>query len=224
MKLVLASALASLGLLAACAARPVFPRLELPGSGENGRSVVQGEAIATERQATMNHDPKLEHAVLGGGCFWCLEAVYELVPGVVDVVSGYAGGSREHPSYEEVSSGMTGHAEVVRVSFDPAKLSYATILDYFWKIHDPTTEDRQGADVGTQYRSVIFYEGEAQRLAAEDSIRAAQKRFPRPIVTELLPAPRFWLAEDYHQDYYRKHPEAGYCRVVIAPKLEKAGF
>ncbi|MBL8966454.1 MAG: peptide-methionine (S)-S-oxide reductase MsrA [Spirochaetaceae bacterium] len=173
--------------------------------------------MTTEGQA-------VEYAILGGGCFWCLEAVFELLPGVIDVENGYAGGSREQPSYEEVSTGETGHAEVVRIAFDPAKLAYEEILDLFWKIHDPTTEDRQGADIGSQYRSVIFTTSEEQLQEAAASIKETQHRLVDPIVTELLPSPRFWPAESYHQDYFRKHPDAAYCRIVIAPKLKKAGF
>jgi peptide-methionine (S)-S-oxide reductase len=164
---------------------------------------------------------KEEFALLGGGCFWCLEAAYELLPGVTAVTSGYAGGGRESPSYEEVCSGSTGHAEVVRVAFDPLKVGYESILALFWKIHDPTTLNRQGADVGTQYRSVIFYSDEAQRLAAEAAMAGQASRWGKPIVTQLIAAPRFWPAENYHQGYFRKHPEAGYCRAVIAPKLAK---
>jgi len=163
----------------------------------------------------------LETAMLGGGCFWCLEAAYELLPGVVEVENGYAGGSRESPSYEEVCSGLTGHAEVVRITFDPARVSYRELLDLFWKVHDPTTLNRQGADIGEQYRSAIFYSGEAQRREAEASIGRAQAALAEPIVTELKSAPRFWPAEDYHQDYFRRNPNQAYCRIVIAPKLEK---
>ena len=188
-----------------------------PGSG--GAAVPRGK----ETDA-MQAVGKLEYAILGGGCFWCLEAAYELLPGVVSVENGYAGGSRRNPSYEEVSSGETGHAEVVRVVYDPAKVSYEELLDLFWKIHDPTTEGRQGADIGSQYRSVIFYAGEEQRLAAEASMRETQRRLVDPIVTELLPVPDFWIAEDYHQDYFKRNPNAAYCRIVIAPKLKKAGF
>jgi peptide-methionine (S)-S-oxide reductase len=167
---------------------------------------------------------KTATAILGGGCFWCLEAVYELVPGVLGVENGYAGGTRSSPSYEEVCSGRTGHAEVVRISYDPDVVSYRQLLDYFWKIHDPTTEDRQGADIGEQYRSLIFTIDDDQKLDAEASKHAAQASFDKPIVTEILPAPTFWKAEDYHQHYFKKHPEAGYCRIVIAPKLSKAGL
>jgi len=168
------------------------------------------------------HD--LSYALLGGGCFWCLEAAYELLPGVASVTSGYAGGTRDSPSYEEVCTGETGHAEVVRVAFDPRKLGYEAILGLFWKIHDPTTLNRQGGDVGTQYRSVIFYADEAQRKAAESSMQAEATRRGEALVTQLLPAPRFWQAEDYHQGYFRSHPNAGYCRAVIAPKISKLHF
>jgi peptide-methionine (S)-S-oxide reductase len=163
----------------------------------------------------------LSRAILGGGCFWCLEAAFEGLEGVSSVTNGYAGGAKEQPSYEEVCSGSTGHAEVVRIAFDPGKTSYDRILELFWKVHDPTSLNRQGADLGTQYRSVIFYADEAQRAAAEASMAAEGARLGRKLATELLPAPRFWPAEDYHQGYFRKHPDAAYCRVVIAPKLAK---
>jgi peptide-methionine (S)-S-oxide reductase len=172
----------------------------------------------------MNDTSTTEYALLGGGCFWCLEAAYESIPGVLGVTSGYAGGSLESPNYEDVCSGETGHAEVVRIDFDPKVTSYEAILELFWKIHDPTSLNRQGDDVGAQYRSVIFYADEAQRAAASLSMKAAQARLKKPIVTELLPAPRFWPAESYHQGYFRKHPNEGYCRIVIAPKLEKLGL
>lgn len=167
---------------------------------------------------------KTATAILGGGCFWCLEAAYERLPGVIGVENGYAGGSRENPSYESVCSGLTGHAEVVRITFDTSKLGYPELLELFWKIHDPTTEDRQGADIGEQYRSVIFYLDEAQKAAAEASLKEAQTRFTDPIVTDILPAPTFWKAEDWHQGYFRRHPEEAYCRIVVAGKLRKAGL
>lgn len=160
--------------------------------------------------------------VLGGGCFWCLEAAFELVPGVLAVESGYAGGDRADPSYEQVSTGLTGHAEVVRVAFDPEAVSLPTLLELFFRIHDPTTEDRQGADVGTQYRSIILYADEAQKKAAEAAIKAAGSRYARPVVTDLERLDAFWPAEEYHQDFYRKNPDYGYCRAVVAPKVEKA--
>ncbi len=162
-----------------------------------------------------------EVATLGGGCFWCIEAVYERIDGVVEAVSGYAGGKTKDPTYEQVSSGTTGHAEVVQIRFDPKKISYEKILEIFWKAHDPTTLNRQGNDVGTQYRSVIYYHDEAQRGAAEKSKAEAGKRFSSPIVTEVAPLEAFYPAEDYHQDYYEANPFAGYCTFVIRPKLDK---
>jgi peptide-methionine (S)-S-oxide reductase len=172
----------------------------------------------------MNENGELKIAYLAGGCFWCMEAAYLRMPGVIEVVSGYMGGSKENPSYEEVCGGATGHAETVRLDFDAARLSYADILEQFWKLHDPTTLDRQGADVGEQYRSAIFYVDDEQRAVAESSLRSAQSHFDAPIVTEIAPAPRFWPAEDYHRRYFDLHPDAGYCRAVISPKLRKAGF
>lgn len=169
-------------------------------------------------------DPGLQYAVLAGGCFWCLEAVYELVPGVVDVVSGYTGGTVSRPTYEQVSMGTTGHAEAVRIAFDPAKVGYSTLLDYFWKIHDPTSLNRQGYDVGTQYRSAIFYVTEEQRTIATASIDRQKSHWANPIVTQLLPAGDFWIAEEYHQDYFRLNPGNGYCAAVISPKIDKSGL
>ncbi len=167
---------------------------------------------------------RTETATLGAGCFWCVEAVLEQVEGVRSVSSGYMGGSLAKPSYRDVCTGRTGHAEVVQVTFDPDVLSYADLLEWFWKLHDPTTKDRQGNDVGTQYRSAIFHHSEEQRSTAEASKRAASGASARPIVTEITPASTFWPAEDYHQEYYRGHREEGYCRMVIAPKLGKLGL
>jgi len=164
---------------------------------------------------------KTESLVLGGGCFWCTEAAYQLLPGVKSVVSGYAGGTTSNPSYEEVCSETTGHAEVIRIKFDPAEISLVKVLAYFWDIHDPTTLNRQGGDVGTSYRSIILYADEAQKLAAEKSLAEAQKSFGALIVTQLAPLEKFWPAEDYHQDYFAKHPNQGYCQMVIAPKIRK---
>jgi peptide-methionine (S)-S-oxide reductase len=162
-----------------------------------------------------------EIALLGGGCFWCLEAVYHRVEGVTSVVSGYAGGTLPDPDYRSVCSGTTGHAEVVEITYDPQIVTYEDLLDIFWVIHDPTTLNRQGADTGTQYRSVIYYRDEAQRDAAEAAIEQAQGAFNDPIVTELSPAPHFYPAEAYHQNYYDLNPSQGYCQVVIAPKVQK---
>ena len=160
-------------------------------------------------------------ATFGGGCFWCVEAVFERLDGVKKVVSGYAGGHVDHPSYKEVCTGETGHAEVTQIEFDPAVISYARLLEIFFEAHDPTTLNRQGADEGTQYRSVIFYHNEEQRKAAEAAKIAARKIWEDPIVTEISPLPRFWPAEDYHQDYFRNNPNQGYCSFVIKPKLKK---
>ncbi len=172
--------------------------------------------------ASMNTSTnKTEFAVLGGGCFWCTEAVFKMLPGVKSVTSGYAGGTKEHPSYKEVCTGTTGHAEVIRVEFDPAVISYEKLLETFWEAHDPTTLNRQGADTGTQYRSVIFYTNEAQKEAAERSKAGAQKQFDRPIVTQIAPLTKFYPAEGYHQDYYRLNSDQPYCRLVIRPKVEK---
>jgi peptide-methionine (S)-S-oxide reductase len=162
-----------------------------------------------------------EVATLGGGCFWCLDAAYRRVEGVTGVVSGYAGGEDPRPTYQRVCSGVTGHAEVVQVEFDPAVISYRDILDVFWAIHDPTTLNQQGQDVGTQYRSIILTHDDAQRQAAEESRAAVQSLWPRPVVTEIVPLEVFHPAEEYHQDYYARNPEQGYCQVVINPKLAK---
>lgn len=162
-----------------------------------------------------------EKALLGGGCFWCIEAVYRRVKGVYSAVSGYAGGERPDPDYRSVCSGTTGHAEVVEITFDPEVISFEEILEILWVIHDPTTLNRQGADTGTQYRSVIFYRDEAQKAAAVASIANAQTAFGVPIVTELSPAPEFYPAEAYHQNYYDLNTQQGYCQVVIAPKIQK---
>jgi peptide-methionine (S)-S-oxide reductase len=165
-----------------------------------------------------------ELATLGGGCFWCLEAVFDELKGVERVDSGYAGGRVASPSYELVCTGTTGHAEVVQIAFDPAVLSYRELLEVFFTIHDPTTLNRQGADVGSQYRSVIFYHGLEQRTVAERLIADldARKLWDAPIVTEVVPFDTFYAAEAYHEDYYRRNPNQGYCRVVIAPKVATA--
>lgn len=169
----------------------------------------------------MTTEAKTETLVLGGGCFWCTEASYQLLPGVKSVVSGYAGGTTENPTYKEVCSETTGHAEVIRIKFDPEKITLREVLDFFWEIHDPTTLNRQGADVGTSYRSIILYENEEQRVTAEASLKSAQTIFRDPIVTEVVPLKKFWPAEDYHQDYFAKNPSQGYCQAVIAPKIRK---
>lgn len=170
-----------------------------------------------------NSNEKQDYATLGGGCFWCLEAIFERLDGVESVVPGYAGGSTDTPSYESVSTGTTGHAEVAQISFDPEKLRYSDILNAFWKAHDPTTVNRQGADVGSQYRSIILYHNEQQRKAAEESKQALEDSgtFESPIVTEVKALDTFYPAEEYHHHYFEKHPYAGYCTFVIRPKLKK---
>jgi peptide-methionine (S)-S-oxide reductase len=165
--------------------------------------------------------PGHEFATLAGGCFWCLEAVYEEVDGVSDVESGYSGGTVERPSYRQVCEGTTGHAEVVRIEFDPARISYRELLEIFFVIHDPTTLNRQGNDVGTQYRSAIFVHSAEQRSVAGEVLREVQAHHSAPVVTELVEAPRYWRAEDSHQEYFRHHPGQGYCAVVVAPKVAK---
>lgn len=162
-----------------------------------------------------------EIAVFGSGCFWCTEAVFEHVPGVKKVTSGYTGGHVDNPTYKQVCEGDTGHAEVTRIEFDPAVVSYARLLEIFFESHDPTTLNRQGADEGTQYRSAIFYTNDAQKTAAEAGKRAAQKDFDDPIVTEITPLGKFYDAEGYHQDYFKNNPNAGYCSFVIKPKVKK---
>lgn len=164
-----------------------------------------------------------ESAVFGGGCFWCVEAVFEVTPGVQAVTSGYAGGTTKNPTYGQISSGRTGHAEVVRVDYDPTVVSYRQLTDLFWKAHDPTTLNRQGADVGTQYRSIILTMSEEERSMAEESKAAAQKDFKSPIITEIAPLTEFYTAEDEHQDFYKLNPNHPYVGAVIRPKLEKLG-
>jgi peptide-methionine (S)-S-oxide reductase len=167
--------------------------------------------------------PAREIATLAGGCFWCLEAVYDDLRGVDSVVSGYMGGESANPSYEAVCSGRTGHAEVVRVEFDPAKVSFRELLEVFFVIHDPTTQDRQGNDVGSQYRSAIFYHSPEQKAAAEEVIArlGAGKIYDDAIVTQVAPATAFYPAEDYHQEYFRRNPSQPYCAFVVKPKVAK---
>jgi peptide-methionine (S)-S-oxide reductase len=164
---------------------------------------------------------KIEVADLGGGCFWCMEAVFERLPGVISVTSGFAGGQTPNPTYEQVCTETTGHAEVTQIEFDPAKITYAKLLEVFWQAHDPTTLNRQGADVGTSYRSIILYRSQEQKQIAEKSRAEAQKNFKTPIVTEIVPYTKFFKAEEYHQEFYDRNPNYGYCQVVIVPKLNK---
>ncbi len=169
-------------------------------------------------------DLKWETATLGGGCFWCLEVVYQQQPGVKKVVSGYAGGHDPDPNYQSVCRGRTGHAEVIQITYDPDLISFEDLLDIFWQAHDSTTLNRQGNDVGTQYRSILLYHDEAQRDAALKSRDTARAQFGDGIVTEIAPLQTFFPAEDYHQDYYRKNSNQPYCAFVIRPKLEKLGL
>lgn len=166
---------------------------------------------------------ELQTATFGAGCFWCVEAVFQRLDGVVSVVSGYSGGDVENPTYEQVCTGTTGHAEACQIKFDPKKISYKDLLEVFWKTHDPTTLNRQGEDVGTQYRSVIFFHTDEQRKLAEEYKRKLDEAgvFDKPIVTEITPFKNFYPAEDYHQNYFNTNPNKPYCRLVIAPKVEK---
>ena len=186
-------------------------------------ALVSGGGVAGMAQTNnMNNSTHgTELATLGGGCFWCTEAVFQMLPGVKSVTSGYAGGTKENPTYKEVCRDDTGHAEVIQIEFDPAVISYGKLLETFWEAHDPTTLDRQGNDTGTQYRSIILFRDEAQKAAAEKSRAEAQKRFRQPIVTEIVPLKKFYPAEGYHQDYYRQNSNQPYCRMVIRPKVEK---
>jgi peptide-methionine (S)-S-oxide reductase len=175
--------------------------------------------IDEEKQVSGN----LETATLGAGCFWCVEAIFENLEGVEQVISGYSGGDVQNPTYEEVCTGTTGHAEVVQVFYNPEKISFSEILEVFWRTHDPTTLNRQGADVGTQYRSAIFYHSEEQKAIAEKSLAEIEKSdvWDDPVVTEITAFTHFYKAEGYHQNYYEQNPNQGYCRFVINPKLQK---
>lgn len=179
--------------------------------------------MSLEEKHVSSEDARRDTATLGGGCFWCIEAVYEQLTGVLRVESGYAGGMVANPTYEQVTTGRTGHAEVVQVTFDPGVISYEEILEVFFSIHDPTTLNRQGADVGTQYRSVILFHDEQQRAVAQAVIERleAEGIWDSPIVTEVAPLEAFYKAEDYHQEYYRRNRGQPYCQVIIAPKVAK---
>ena len=168
-----------------------------------------------------SNDSSIQTATLGGGCFWCLEAVFERVRGVLDVESGYAGGVTVNPTYAQVCAGDSGHAEVVRIVFDSQEVSYRQLLEGFFGMHDPTTLNRQGADIGTQYRSVIFYHDEAQATMAHEVMAEVRQALGVPLTTECLPLPAYYPAEPEHQDYFRHHPSQGYCQAVIAPKLAR---
>ncbi len=182
---------------------------------------VVSSGSAQSMKITQPHKDSTETATFGGGCFWCMEALFKTVKGVESVTCGYAGGHTKNPTYEQVCSDTTGHAEVIQVRFNPAVITYDQLLDLFWEAHDPTTLDRQGNDVGTQYRSIVLYGNEAQKQSAEKSKAEAAKHFSKPIVTAIVPLTAFYKAEDYHQDYFLNHSNAPYCQLVIAPKLKK---
>jgi len=171
----------------------------------------------------VSQETSLEVATFAGGCFWCIEAVFREVDGVEQVVSGYTGGRTSNPAYQQVCTGKTGHAEAIQLSFNPSRISYREILEIFFSVHDPTTLNRQGADVGTQYRSAIFYHNEQQKAIAEELIGELNraKLWKNPIVTQVVPVNTFYQAEEYHQEYFSRHPEQGYCQVVISPKVSK---
>jgi peptide-methionine (S)-S-oxide reductase len=175
----------------------------------------------TSAANTQDPSPITQQATLAGGCFWCLDAVYAEIRGVTRIISGYAGGSVPHPTYEQVCSGRTGHAEVVQLTFDPSQVTYRELLEVFFTIHDPTTPNRQGNDVGTQYRSAIFYHSDEQRQTAEDVIRESSALWRDPIVTEVVPLAAFYPAEGYHQDYFARNAYQPYCQIIIAPKVAK---
>lgn len=179
--------------------------------------------MVIQEQGSLSGSEALEVATLGGGCFWCLEAVFEQLNGVREVVSGYSGGTVPHPTYEQVCTGGTGHAEVVRVTFDPQLITYREILEVFFDVHDPTTLNRQGADVGTQYRSVVFYHDGEQRAVAQQLMKEldAERRWDEAIVTQLVPFETFYRAEGYHQGYFQDHAQQPYCQAVVAPKVAK---
>lgn len=190
---------------------------------KSGRGIVLGLLVVgapASRAQSMNTN-QMEVATFGGGCFWCMEAMFQRIPGVKSVVSGFAGGHTANPTYEEVCTGSTGHAEVIQVQFDPGAISYEKLLGYFWDAHDPTTLNRQGPDSGTQYRSIILYNSDAQKIEAEKSKASAQKRFSEPIVTQIVPLKHFYKAEPHHQDYYNNNASLPYCRMIIRPKVEK---
>jgi peptide-methionine (S)-S-oxide reductase len=176
---------------------------------------------SSEISAADESAAKLESAIVGGGCFWCVEAQYKMLKGVKKVVSGYSGGHVKDPTYKQICNGDTGHAEVIRIDYDPALITFRDVIDLFWDAHDPTTLNRQGNDVGTQYRSIILYTSEEQKKVSEESKVNAAKIIGKPIVTEIVPLEVFYPAEDYHQDYFKNNPYQGYCQAVVRPKVSK---
>jgi methionine-S-sulfoxide reductase len=193
------------------------------GKTAGQKKPMENKSKLTKEVVNTNPVSNVDTITLGGGCFWCVEAVYQMLDGVIKVESGYSGGSTANPSYQEVCTGLTGHAEVAQITFDNSKASVDEILKVFFTVHDPTSLNRQGADIGTQYRSVIFFRNEQQQQIAKDIIDDLNnnKVYAKPIVTQLVPFTKFYKAEDYHQNYYNQNKEAPYCRMVIQPKLEK---
>ena len=177
--------------------------------------------FTTSASAADASPAKTETAVVGGGCFWCVEGAYKIVPGILKITSGFAGGNTENPTYRQVCEGDTNHAEVVKVEYDPAKITYKDVIDLFWDLHDPTTLNRQGHDSGTQYRSIILYSSDEQKKIAEASMAEAKGKFSDPIVTQIVPLKKFYPAEDYHQDYFANNPNQPYCQAVVGPKIAK---
>tara|TARA_R110002096_G_scaffold121528_16_gene263179 strand:- start:4837 stop:5619 length:783 start_codon:yes stop_codon:yes gene_type:complete len=213
----------------ASSTQPIATSTAEQPSGNNQQANSPPSSPTATKPSTMTEPkdtptPKYEYATLGNGCFWCTEAVLEQLDGVLDVESGYTGGKVDNPTYEQVCSGTTGHAEVVKVTFDPTVMSYESLLDWFFRSHDPTTLNRQGNDVGTQYRSAIYFHSEQQHQTALALIDKIANNWKDPIVTEVVAAEKFWPAEAYHQDYFRNNQNQGYCRVVIKPKLSKLGL
>lgn len=201
--------------------------VEPPAAGSPKSSAKPSSTSKNKKPMNADSDSgstsKTELATFGAGCFWCVEAVFQQLDGVESVRSGYTGGHVENPTYEQVCSGETGHAEVIQIKYDPQKVTYDELLEVFWKTHDPTTLNRQGNDIGDQYRSAVFYHNEKQKALAEKYKKEldASGAFTGKIVTEIVPASKFYDAEEYHQNYYKNNPSQGYCRAVIAPKLEK---
>ncbi len=200
---------------------PIVPLLSCGQSSKQSSSERKTKIMNTSNTASTA--PGMEKATFGTGCFWCTEAMFESLDGVSEAVSGYEGGTKANPTYKEVCTGTTGHAECVEVTYDPRKVTYAELLQAFFRSHDPTSLNRQGADVGTQYRSVIFYHNDEQKQLAETVKKELNESgaYDKPIVTEISPASTFYVAEDYHQSYFANNPEQGYCAFVIAPKLDK---
>jgi len=190
---------------------------------QEGNTQSKSKKTKKEESNTQINLENMEQATFGAGCFWCVEAVFQRINGVEKIVSGYAGGKNKNPTYKEICTGETGHAEVCQITYDPSKVTFDELLEVFWKTHDPTTLNRQGNDEGTQYRSVVFYHNDTQKQLAEKYKKELNevKAYDKPIITEISALPEFYVAEDYHQNYYNQNPEQGYCAFVIAPKVEK---